>query len=261
MPFALRVLRHRTPAGPAAGRNTAWRNATAPVVAFTDDDCLPTPAWLAAGLAAIRDGTDFLQGPTRPATRQLADLRGFATTLSVPSENVVYETSNMFYRREVLAALGGFDEAFRYPGGEDMDLGWRAREAGYRSSFAEDAVVEHAVHQRDLLGYLRSFWRFGDVARVLRIHPEARRWLPLRVFLDPEHAWFLLAVAGAVTGWLLSPWVFLACVPYGSMVVHDRAETTSLAIRVLRAPARVIATLGEIVMLLAASARHRSVLL
>jgi glycosyltransferase involved in cell wall biosynthesis len=42
----LRTPRHEHNQGPSAGRNTGWRIAEAPLVAFTDDDCVPTPAWL-----------------------------------------------------------------------------------------------------------------------------------------------------------------------------------------------------------------------
>ncbi len=41
--------------GPAAARNAGTRQARAPVVCFTDDDCRPEPAWLAA-LARRLDG-------------------------------------------------------------------------------------------------------------------------------------------------------------------------------------------------------------
>src|SRR5688500_17457360 len=39
--------------GPAAARNAGWRAAKAPILAFTDDDCIPEPDWLRHGLAAF----------------------------------------------------------------------------------------------------------------------------------------------------------------------------------------------------------------
>ena len=45
---------HREAVGPAAARNAGWRAARAPVVAFTDDDCVVSPRWLEEGLAACR---------------------------------------------------------------------------------------------------------------------------------------------------------------------------------------------------------------
>src|SRR5690348_4591715 len=41
--------------GAAAKRNAGWRQARAPIVVFTDDDCEPTPGWLREGLHALAD--------------------------------------------------------------------------------------------------------------------------------------------------------------------------------------------------------------
>src|SRR4051812_19853042 len=44
---ALRTIRLDENRGPATARNAGWRAATAPIVAFTDDDCVPQAGWLA----------------------------------------------------------------------------------------------------------------------------------------------------------------------------------------------------------------------
>lgn len=46
-------------------------------------------------------------------------------------------------RREAWEAIGGFDEA-QWMGTEDLDLGWRARRAGWATRYVPDAVVHHA---------------------------------------------------------------------------------------------------------------------
>lgn len=46
------------------------------------------------------------------------------------------------YRRELMHALGGFDESF-FAYLEDVDLAWRARRAGWRCAFVPGAVVWH----------------------------------------------------------------------------------------------------------------------
>src|SRR5437868_5684485 len=53
-PFASREGDH---AGPAAARNAGWRAARGAVIAFTDDDTIPDPGWLAAAVPVFeRDG-------------------------------------------------------------------------------------------------------------------------------------------------------------------------------------------------------------
>src|SRR5688572_297385 len=44
--FDLRAIRHDAPQGPATARNAGWQAARAPLVAFTDDDCISHPGWL-----------------------------------------------------------------------------------------------------------------------------------------------------------------------------------------------------------------------
>jgi N-acetylglucosaminyl-diphospho-decaprenol L-rhamnosyltransferase len=71
-------------------------------------------------------------------------------------------------RREALAELGGFDESyFMYV--EDVDLCWRARQAGWEIAYAPDAVVTHlrgvstARHPyRMLLAHHRSALLFAS---------------------------------------------------------------------------------------------------
>src|SRR5688572_6834468 len=51
--MAVRVVR-RSRAGPAAARNEGARHARAAILAFTDDDCVPSPLWLELLLDRMR---------------------------------------------------------------------------------------------------------------------------------------------------------------------------------------------------------------
>ena len=57
---AIRYVRPPHGRGPACARNAGWHAAHAPIVAFTDDDTIPEPSWLAEGEAAM---TDIRSGP------------------------------------------------------------------------------------------------------------------------------------------------------------------------------------------------------
>ncbi len=61
--------------GPAAARNLAWRSSEAPLIAFTDDDCIPEPDWLEHGVAAFKPGVDGVTGRLFESgdSRSLAD--------------------------------------------------------------------------------------------------------------------------------------------------------------------------------------------
>ena len=51
---------------PAVPRNTAVALSCATLLAFTDDDCLPSPGWLTALTAALSGGAAVVQGQTVP---------------------------------------------------------------------------------------------------------------------------------------------------------------------------------------------------
>ena len=69
-PLHLRLLEVPENDGPARARNLGWQATRAPLVAFTDDDCVPRPDWLAqlVSTAAHSPSLGVLQGATlRPS--------------------------------------------------------------------------------------------------------------------------------------------------------------------------------------------------
>lgn len=127
--------------GPAAARNQGWRAARGAIIAFTDDDCIPTPSWVRMGLACFNDGIAGVWGQVivpipegKPTDYQLDAAR---------LERAEFVNANCFYRRETLEAVGGFDEQFQTAWREDSDLFFRLLESGSRLTRAADAVVFH----------------------------------------------------------------------------------------------------------------------
>jgi glycosyltransferase involved in cell wall biosynthesis len=192
--LALVVVRHERAGGPARARNAAWRAAQGELVAFTDDDCVASPGWLEAGVRAWReDPRRFIQGPVGPIAAERDRLGAFSYTIVVQGPTRDYETANIFYARDLLERLGGFDERYPRPAGEDTDLGWRARETGAVPHFEPGAAVEHAVVEIGARGYLRRLWGWSDAMRCYRDHPQLRAYLEHGVFWNLSH--YLLARA------------------------------------------------------------------
>jgi len=128
--------------GPAAARNRGWRAARAPIIAFTDDDCVPAPGWLRAGLIACAPDVAGAMGRTVvPVPHRPTDYERDAARL-IGAEFV---TANCFYRRDALASAGGFDERFTAAWREDSDLFFTLLECGARLAHAPDAVVVHPI--------------------------------------------------------------------------------------------------------------------
>jgi GT2 family glycosyltransferase len=82
----------------------------------------------------------------------------------------------LFLRREMLEELGGLDEGYRLYG-DDIDLAYRARKAGWERWYVPDAVVIHhhqAVTDRHFFNQ-RTLWHWRSIARFVRKHPESLR--------------------------------------------------------------------------------------
>lgn len=128
--------------GPAAARNLGWQAAHGSIIAFTDDDCLPAENWLREGRAAFSDDVAAIAGRIHvPLPQQPSDYEYDASHL----EESEFATANCFYRRDVLLAVGGFDERFRAAWREDSDLFFTLLERQARCRVCESAVVEHPV--------------------------------------------------------------------------------------------------------------------
>jgi glycosyltransferase involved in cell wall biosynthesis len=212
--LALRSLRHPQSRGPAAARNTGWRAAGGPLIAFTDDDCEPDPGWLEALLAtADAHSGAAVQGRTEPIPREAAGAGPFSRTLTVKELGPFFQTCNIAYSRTTLERLGGFDEAYPAPGGEDTDLAFRAIGQGERIVYAEDALVFHAVNQYGPLGKLRWALHWSDSMRVFGDHPSLRSELEHGVFWRGTHSRLLLAGLGLLLGRRFWP-AYLLAFPY-----------------------------------------------
>lgn len=251
--------------GPATARNAGWRRATAPIIAFTDDDCAPQPGWLATLARALEDA-DVVQGRTVPDPEQLVHRNVFSHTVLNEDEWGFYETCNMGYRRRVLEDLGGFDECFRYPFGEDTDLAWRAKAAGARVSFEQEALVHHDVRRQSYVESLLDLRRREGVVRAIKRNPEMRRLCHYGIFWRPAHPsafWAGVGLATAVTG-RRSGWRLLAgaamCLPY----VRYRTHTYPTGLprnRPVVVPMQLLSDLVEMGVLAAASVRYRTLVL
>jgi len=146
-----RVERLEQPAGSYAARNRGWRAASGELIAFTDDDCLPEPNWLAALIDSV-SSTEFVaaQGVTLARPGRITP---FTHQIEQRRPGPPYRTCNMVYRRSVLERLNGFEPIRWYA---DNILGLRAAALG-SIAFAPDAVVNH--HPRPREWRARPDWR------------------------------------------------------------------------------------------------------
>jgi len=158
------VITHPHPRGPAAARNAGWKATTAPLIAFTDDDCEVDANWLIQLVQALTSAPKEVAGiggrvrAARPGL--IADYMTHHHILEPPESLAYLVTANVVFRRAALEAVGGFDEAVKAPGGEDPGLCMTLRDHGYRFGLEDRAVVSHHYRPR-FTSYIRTFYRYG----------------------------------------------------------------------------------------------------
>jgi glycosyltransferase involved in cell wall biosynthesis len=259
--LALRWLRLDPGRGPAAARNAGWRAARAPLVAFTDDDCVASPGWLSAYLegAAANPGR-LLQGPTQPRPDELDADGPFSRTLRVSALGPYFQTCNVAYPRELLERVGGFDsDTFTVPGGEDADLAWRSMATGAGAAFVPEARMFHAVSRLGPVGRLRVAWRWSETVRIFARHPGLRRQeLTHRIFWKRTHYLLFRALLALLLPRRLRPLGWWLAYPYAAHFrTRGQVEGGGLAM----APYYLVHDLVEVAAMLRGSARYRTLVL
>jgi len=140
--------------GKSHALNTALGIARGQILAFTDDDCYPTPdilrrAWLAfddpsvgylMGRVLLHDPTDLPISIIDSAIPFTFPGRSFVPVGSVAG-------ANMAFRKQVLLDIGGFDPLLG-PGSslnaaEDVDAVARASAMNWKGRYCPDVVVRH----------------------------------------------------------------------------------------------------------------------
>src|SRR5690606_30315479 len=155
--------------------------------AFTDDDTVPDPGWLAAGLQAINAGADAVSGRlVMPLPRKPSDVERDAAALA----SAEFVTANCFIRRAALARTGGFDERFEMAWREDSDLHFNLIEGGYSIVKAPAAVVVHPLRPMPFAAGIGMQRKMVYDVLLYRKHPVLYRE---RIRAGPP--WFYLIVS------------------------------------------------------------------
>jgi GT2 family glycosyltransferase len=223
-PLRLRPVR-QPPRGLGASQNEAVRQARTNVVAITDDDCIPDPAWVStlAGLFAATDAPDLVTGRVLalppvgdrvcPVSLRTSEEPREFTPRCMPWD--VGSGNNFTVRRALFLDIGGCDERLGpgspAQGGVDMDLFYRLLRAGARARYVPEVVVYHEretaegrlrrrpMYGRGMGACVALRWRAGD-RHALRL---LGRWIALRATLAAK------AVRRRRAGGLYEEWLML----------------------------------------------------
>jgi GT2 family glycosyltransferase len=154
----------------AHNRNTGAWKAHSDWICFTDADCVPKLNWIDQFANAITEETSAMGGTVAlPAYMgywgwcdHLIGFGSLATGIAKKQQLDFAATCNLCIRREIFQELGGFDESFIGAAGEDWDLSWRLREAGYTIKFVPEAIVMHHHAHNDFPLAWQHLFRYGE---------------------------------------------------------------------------------------------------
>lgn len=156
----VRVIANARNLGFGAAINQGYASSQAPFLVTLNDDAVADPRWLETLVACAQANPQagMFASEVRLAGRQTLDSAGMLIAPDgsgkqrghgQPPEALARQTESLFpsgsaalYRRKMLEQTGLFDETyFLYC--EDVDLGLRARWAGWQCRYVPGAVVEH----------------------------------------------------------------------------------------------------------------------
>jgi glycosyltransferase involved in cell wall biosynthesis len=176
-PFSL-VAFTQDNAGPAAARNCGVELARAPLVVFIDDDVVPTSVLIEEHVRTHELSANDLVvvGPMiTPTDFKLSAWVNWEQSMLYKQYDALlrgkYEatfrnfyTGNASLARAAVLGVNGFDVRLRR--GEDVELGRRLAEAGYRFTFNAAAVGYHYA-ERTFESWLQNAWDYGVNAVIL----------------------------------------------------------------------------------------------
>lgn len=149
--FASRVLIIPTSSGPARARNLGARSAQGDILFFVDAD-VTVPSDLIGRIVA-HFGADpdlaALFGSYDDEPSETNFLSQYKNLFHHYVHQMANEEASTFWgacgaiRRHVFLELGGFDGSYRHPSIEDIELGYRLKQSGYRIHLFKMLQVKH----------------------------------------------------------------------------------------------------------------------
>ena len=172
-------LKHSQNAGRAVARNTGWHHAQAEFILFLDADMYALPDTLGGHFAFHRQ-----QGKQWIGQGQIIGQHDLSKppikSVWTDASQAFFATGHVSIAREALVNTGGFDADFSTYGWEDLELGLRLKQNGYRQAKLNAAVSYHFEPLFCLDDWERDCQKEHDRAKAalvsLKKHPSAQRF-------------------------------------------------------------------------------------
>lgn len=149
--YGARVLKNDQTYGPAFARNKGARVATGDLLFFVDADVVIRPTTVERIKKAFEQDPELsaLIGSYDDTPAEPGFLSQYRNLLHHYTHQTAQLDASTFWgacgaiRREAFWAVDGFDERYRQPCVEDIELGYRLKRSGYRIQLRRDIQVTH----------------------------------------------------------------------------------------------------------------------
>lgn len=195
--------------GPALARNKGAAAATGEILAFIDSDCTASAGWLTELLPAFFDEKLAAVGGWVDGMHLGSALDRYEAVMSSLNlgrremsagsggDTFYLPSCNLLLRKSAFVAAGGFNPDMQV--GEDVDLTWRLRDAGWKIQYLPQGTVYHA-HRSKLWPFMQRRFDYGTSEGLLQqLHPVRGK----KMLLPPMLTSILLLLVVALM--LLSP--------------------------------------------------------
>lgn len=194
----VRYIEHDSNRGGSAARNTGIRAATAPLVAFLDDDDSWYPHKLERQVARLDSSPEstalvycaFRHVGEDGASHVVRPRPDAHTVAALLTKNGIGTTSAVVGRRSALLRVGGFDEAL--PSRQDVDLYLRLA-LEFELAYVDEVLLDFHRHPGDAIG--------KNMARALEANDRFDAKHAGLYASHPDAAHFRLLTRGTIQRW------------------------------------------------------------
>lgn len=165
--YDIKIINNPVNIGPAASRNRGFLECQGDIILFIDSDAVPSPNLIEVLICKYYEciphdrhlggmggrGIEMILETTADKWRSIHGKQDWGKK---PRNNVLYLFGLCSsYTRKALEAVNGFDDFYRLPAGEDLDLGLRLKKMGFNLYYSPEAIVFH-YHRDNIASLLRN---------------------------------------------------------------------------------------------------------